>query len=45
MASDRFKPQKLKRGKHWTTSTDSWKQNIENAIKELEQALQKIEES
>ena len=35
---------KLKQGKHWVTSADEWKQNIDTAIEELEKALEKIEE-
>ena len=36
---------KLKRGRHWTTSADSWKNNMDEAIKQLEKALEKIEET
>jgi hypothetical protein len=34
---------KLKQGKHWVTSADEWKQDIEDAIKSLEEAKRKVE--
>jgi hypothetical protein len=35
---------KLVRARYWTTSLDDYKQDIEDAIKALEEALKKIEE-
>ena len=35
---------KLVRAMYWTTSLDDYKQDIEDAIKALEEALKKIEE-
>jgi hypothetical protein len=35
---------KLLRARLWTTSLDSYKQDIEKAIKALEEALKKLEE-
>tara|TARA_R100001440_G_scaffold48197_1_gene68066 strand:+ start:34 stop:195 length:162 start_codon:yes stop_codon:yes gene_type:complete len=34
---------KLKQGKHWVTSADEWKENIDTAIKNLEEAKRKVE--
>ena len=34
---------KLKQGKHWVTSADEWKPDIDNAIKNLEQAIKKVQ--
>ena len=34
---------KLKRGKHWVTSADEWKQDIQDAINSLEKAKRKVE--
>ena len=35
---------KLLRARYWTTSLNNYKQDIEDAIKALEEALKKIEE-
>ena len=35
---------KLLRARFWTTSLDSYKQDIEDAIKALEETLKKLEE-
>jgi len=34
---------KLKQGRFWTTSLDSHQKNIDKAIKELEEALEMLE--
>ncbi len=34
---------KLKQGKHWVTSADEWKPDIDRAIKSLEEAIRKVE--
>jgi hypothetical protein len=36
---------KLKNGRHWMTSLDAHTADVDEAIKKLEQALKKIEES
>ena len=34
---------KLKQAKHWITSADEWKPDIDKAIESLEEALRKVE--